>query len=245
MRRIVKRRGTGREMRRWTVRTIVAIAVLIHVVACGGPMQPTATIVPKAEAIGSGKYLTSVLAGETSDTLTEEGSQALAADLSGAEVAALAATDWTSSINKLVQVAAVRKLLTAVASVYDKHYAGMTVSLTLPTEPADSGVRTIRAATDEGNVVALRAAVIAALVDLSHGRPERCALTADEVRALGGDSPPAGPLAVLGECVERYGAAALPPEIAMEVNEACGEGGCTDEGTGPRRMDCRGHYRAP
>lgn len=220
-------------MRRWTGRTVVAIAVLITVVACGGPMQPTATIVPKTEDIGNGNYLTSVLAGETNDALTEDGSQALAVDLSDAEVAALAATDWTTSLDKLVQAGAVRKLLTSVTPVYDKHYAGMTVSLTLPTGPADdSGVRTMRAAAGEDNVVTLRAAVIAALMDLSHGRPERCALTADEVRALGGDNPPAGPLAVLGECVERYGTEALPPEIAMEVAEACGDGDCTAESTG-------------
>ena len=213
---------------------MAAYAMVLVAVACTGPMRPIADTAPKSEDIEDGDYITSVLAGDTGDTLTEDGSDALAEDLSEDDLEDLAETDWTRSITQLVtEDSAVKKLLTSVAAVYDEHIPPTPVSVTLPTEPADSaGAATLRPASDDG-VVTLRAALIAALLDdIGGAGPDRCVLTADDVRALGGDSPPAGPLTVLGECVERFGAEALPPEIATQINEACGEGACTEEGTG-------------
>ena len=211
--------------------TCAAFSVWLMVVACAR-LMPDPAVIPAAESIEDGSYLTSVLGGDTSDTLTKEGSEALAERLSDADLETLAATDWTRPINQLVTDAAVNKLLTSLAPLHDEHYAAIPVSLTLPTQPVDgSGTATLRAASAEDSV-SLRGAVIAALLDLGNPQTDRCALTADDVRSLGTESPPPGPLGVLGECVERYGVGALPTEIAMRVSEACGEGTCTAEGTG-------------
>ncbi|MCY4376523.1 MAG: hypothetical protein OXC31_22420 [Spirochaetaceae bacterium] len=211
--------------------TCVVFSVMVMVVACDGLMPPP-SVIPEPEAVEDGSYLTSVLGGDTSDTLTKEGSAALAERLSDADLETLAAIDWTRPINQLVTDAAVNNLLASLAPLHDEHYAAIPVSLTLPTRPADGNkTATLRAASAE-DTISLRGAVIARLLDLGNPETDRCALTVDDVRALGTESPPSGPLAILGECVERFGAGALPKEIAMRVSEACEEGTCTDEGTG-------------
>ena len=199
------------------------------VAACS--MQPTTPVVPDPESIEDGSYLTGVLAGEASDTLTTAGSEVLAEDLSDADLEALAETDWTTPLDQLVkEVESVKKLLTSLATVYDEHFAAIPVSLTLPTAPTDA---TIKTTSDAGDTVSLRGAVIAALLDKQGTRnPDRCALSADDIRALGGSNPPSGPLIVLGECVTGYKTPALPPEIASKVEESCAGGSCTNEETG-------------